>query len=89
MTLKGKNGPASAIGAKVTVTAGGKRQVLVNQWVTGYLSSNDPRLHVGLGKQKNVDLIEIVWSDGKTESFKNTAANRYITILQGTGIIKE
>lgn len=89
MTLKGKNGPASAIGAKVTVTAGGKKQMLVNQWVTGYLSSNDPRLHVGLGKQKNIDLIEIVWSDGKTESYKNIAANRYITILQETGIIKE
>ena len=89
MTLKGKNGPASAIGAKVTVTAAGKKQVVVNQWVTGYLSSNDPRLHVGLGKQKNIDLIEILWSDGKTESYKNIAANRYITILQGTGIIKE
>ena len=88
MTLKGKNGPASAIGAKVTVTAGGKTQVLVNQWVTSYLSSNDPRLHVGLGKQKNIDLIEIVWSDGKTETYKNITANRYITILQGTGISK-
>jgi hypothetical protein len=34
LTLKGKNGPASAIGAKVTVTAGGKKQVLVNQCAT-------------------------------------------------------
>ncbi len=52
VTLKGKNGPASAIGAKVTVTAGGKKQVLVNQWATSYLSNNDPRLHIGLGRQK-------------------------------------
>ena len=52
MTLLGKNGPATAIGAKVTVVAGGKKQVHINQWTTGYLSNNDPRLLIGLGKQK-------------------------------------
>ena len=67
LMLKGMDGPASAIGAKVTVTAGGKKQVLVNQWATGYLSNNDPRLHIGLGQQKQIDLLEINWSDGKKE----------------------
>ena len=56
LTLKGENGPASAIGAKVTVTTGNKKQVLVNQWATGYLSNNDPRMHVGLGDNKTIDL---------------------------------
>jgi enediyne biosynthesis protein E4 len=87
ITLKGKNGPASAIGAKVTVTAGEKKQVLVNQWTTGYLANNDPRLHIGLGRQKQVDLLEISWSDGKKETYKNIASDRYLTILQGKGII--
>jgi len=87
ITLIGKYGPASAIAAKVTVTAGGKRQVLVNQWSTGYLSNNDPRLHIGLGQQKHVDQIEIIWSDGNKEIYKNITADRYITILQGKGII--
>jgi hypothetical protein len=87
LTLKGKSGPASAIGAKVTVTAGDKKQVLVNQWTTGYLSNNDPRLHIGLGQQKQVDLIEINWSDGKKEIYKNIACDCYLTILQGKGII--
>ncbi len=87
LTLKGEKGPAAAIGAKVTVTAGGKKQVLVNQWATSYLSNNDPRLHVGLGKQKKVDLLEISWSDGKKEVYNNIACNRYITILEGKGIV--
>ena len=87
LTLKGKNGPASAIGAKVTVTAGEKRQVLVNQWATSYLSNNDPRLHIGLGRQKQIDLLEITWSDGKSEVYRNIACDRYLIILQGTGII--
>ncbi|MCX6254645.1 MAG: CRTAC1 family protein [Bacteroidia bacterium] len=87
LTLKGKDGPASAIGAKVTVTTGGKKQVLVNQWATSYLSNNDPRLHIGLGQQKQIDLLEINWSDGKKEVYKNIGSDRYITILEDKGIV--
>jgi len=89
LTLKGGKGPASAIGAKVTVTAGGRKQVLVNQWATSYLSNNDPRLHVGLGKEKTVEQLEIKWSDGKKEVYRNIACNRYITIVQGKGLVTE
>ena len=88
LTLKGKNSPASAIAAKVTVTAGGKKQVLINQWSTGYLSNNDPRLHIGLGKENKIDIMEIYWSDGEKETYNNIEADRYITIKQGTGLIR-
>ena len=87
LNLKGKNGPSSAIGAKVTVMAGLKRQVLVNQWATSYLSNNDPRLHIGLGQQGKIDQLEIKWSDGKKEVYLNIASDRYLTILQGKGIV--
>ncbi|MFN8241299.1 MAG: CRTAC1 family protein [Bacteroidales bacterium] len=85
--LKGANGPASAIAAKVTVTCNGKKQVLVNQSTTGYLSNSDPRLHVGLGVNSKVDKLEISWSDGKHEVINNVQADRYITIEQGKGIV--
>jgi hypothetical protein len=87
MTLKGKNGPASAIGAKVTVTAGGKKQVMINQWATSYLTNNDPRMHFGLGQAKQIDFIEIRWSDGKKEVYNKIDSDRYITIKEGTGIV--
>jgi enediyne biosynthesis protein E4 len=87
ITLRGKDGPASAIAARLTVTSGGKKQVFINQWTTSYLSNNDPRVRIGLGNQKQVDLLEIDWSDGKKEFYKNIAADRYITILQGKGIL--
>ena len=83
--LKGKNGPASAIGAKVIVKAGGKKQVLINQWATSYLSNNDPRLHIGLGQQKSVEQVEVNWSDGKKEIFKNIGIDRYSEIMEGKG----
>jgi hypothetical protein len=86
LTLKGKNGPASAIGAKVTVTAGGVKRVYVNQWTSGYLSNSDQRLHIGLGSQKMIDQIEINWTNGVKEIYKNITTNRYLTILQGKGV---
>jgi enediyne biosynthesis protein E4 len=88
LTLKGSKGPEAAIGAKVFITTGTAKQVLVNQMATSYLSNNDPRLHVGLGKQKAVDMLEITWADGKKEVYKDIACNRYISILQGKGIIE-
>jgi hypothetical protein len=89
LTLKGSKGPASAIAAKVVATAGGKKQVLVNQWTTSYLSNNDPRLHIGLGSAKSIDTLEIFWTGGKKEVFNNVAADRYITIMEGKGIIEK
>jgi hypothetical protein len=86
LTLKGKNGPISAISAKVTVQTGNKRQVFINQWSTSYLSNHDPRLHIGLGANKQADQIEIRWTDGKKEIYRNIAADRYLTVIQGTGM---
>jgi len=39
LSLKGKNGPAAAISAKVTVTVGDKKRVFVKPWATNYLSN--------------------------------------------------
>lgn len=89
ITLKGKEGQASAISAKVIVTTGDKRQVLVNQWATSYLSNNDPRIHAGLGRYKNIDTLEVHWSDGQKEVYRNVPANRYVIIEQGKGILQQ
>jgi len=86
ITLIGKQGSASAIGAKVTLESQGRRQVRVNQWATSYLSCNDPRIHFGLGTSNAVDRLEIRWSDGMVEVYKTPPINRYLTIVQGKGI---
>jgi enediyne biosynthesis protein E4 len=87
LTLLGDQGMYSAATARVIVYAGDKKQVFVNQWANGYLSNMDPRIHIGLGKQETVEKIEIVWPNGKTESYSNITANSYITIKEGTGIV--
>ncbi len=87
LTLKGEKGPASAIGAKITVISGGKKQVFVNQWTSGYLSNNDQRLHIGLGQQKLISKLEIKWPNGKQEVYENIKSDRYLTIIKGKGIV--
>jgi hypothetical protein len=78
--------PGAAVAAKISITAGGKKQVMINQAATSYLSVNDPRIHVGLGESKVADRLEILWTDGTKETFENIAADRYIRIVEGKGI---
>jgi hypothetical protein len=89
LTLIGSCGPVSAIGAKVTVKAGDMQQVKQNQWATTYLSSNDPRLHFGLGQNIVIDTMEIRWPDGRKEYFRELPVDHYMTVIEGRGIQKK
>jgi len=51
-----------------------------------YLSQNDLRLHFGLGSATTIDTVEVRWPTGKTESFKDVAADKIYTITEGQGI---
>jgi hypothetical protein len=87
ITLQGAFGPASAVSALVTVRTAEKTQVLVNQPANAYLSWNDPRMHVGLGKSDKIDELIIAWPMGKKEVYKNIKADQYITIVEDEGIL--
>jgi len=87
LTLKGEKGLASAIGAKITVLSEGKKQVFVNQWTSGYLSNKDQRLHIGLGQHKLISKLEVKWPNGTQEVFENIKSDRYLTIIEGKGIV--
>lgn len=89
LTLKGRTGVGPEIGAQVKVITEKEEQVLVNQWATTYLSFNDPRLHIGLGKADKIEKMEIRWMDGSVESYEDILPDRYITIIKGKGIINK
>ena len=85
LSLRGIQGLASGIGAKVTVRTGTKTQVLVNQWTSGYLSNKEPRIHAGLGDQVLIDELRIQWPDGTEEVYEKIEANQYLDFIQGKG----
>ncbi len=87
LTLTGPLGLSTGMGALVTVEAGGKKQVVINQWSMGYLSNNDPRLHVGLGPTQKIDRLVVRWPDGAKQTFADLEADRYITIDKNEGLL--
>jgi len=68
-------------GARVTVTSlAGQKQIYDVSSAGSYLSSNDPRLIVGLGNERGVRSIEVKWPSGKVQTIANPAINKYIRI---------
>ena len=71
--------------AVIRIEAGGKifwRQHQPNQ---GYASSQDPRVHFGLGSATQVEHVWIRWPDGKAEDFGSLPPDEIHTIRQGRG----
>lgn len=77
----------SAIGARLTLTTGGRRQIRELQSGSSYLAQNDLRAHFGLGRAERAERLEIRWPDGSTEVVENLAANHLVTVRQGKGIV--
>ncbi len=79
----------TAIGARVRVVTG--KHIQMNEVASGtsVMSQSDLRLHFGLGRAKEIDLIEVKWpTTQKIEKFARVGANQILTIREGSGIIK-
>ncbi len=85
--LTGTKSNRSAIGARVVVRYGGRRQVQEVLAQSSYVSVNDRRLHFGLGSAASAG-IEIRWPNGAVESFANVAADRLVVFKEGAGIVR-
>jgi hypothetical protein len=80
--LHGTKSNRSALGARVVVRDGARTQVQEVMSQSSYVSSNDPRLHFGLGSTATVD-IEVRWPLGLTAVHRNVAADQLITLYEG------
>ncbi len=85
--IGGPRSPRDAVGATVYLKAGGVRQRGDVLSGGSYLSSNDLRVHFGLGDNAGVESVEIHWPSGAKESMKLPAFDRIYTVSEGIGII--
>jgi len=85
--LEGTKSNRSAIGSRVVVQYGGRIQAQSVTSQASFLSSNDPRLHFGMGAASVAD-IQVLWPTGLSEKFTNVSANQLVTIREGEGIVK-
>jgi len=82
----GPKSPRDAVGATVYLTANGMRQRGDVLSGGSYLSSNDFRVHFGLGDAGDAGTAEIHWPSGSKETLKLPAVDRIYTLTEGKGI---
>jgi hypothetical protein len=83
----GSKSNSDAIGAMVTVKAGGTIQTAEVRSGCCYMSQSDLRLHFGLGVASRVDLLEVRWPSGAVERFPPPSVNGAVVVLvEGTGL---
>jgi hypothetical protein len=85
VVIRGTASNRDGIGAKVTVLAGGHRFVQEVRSGSSYISNNDMRLHFGLGKNTEVDRIEVRWPNGNIETFLGGSSDRFVKLTEGKG----
>ncbi len=82
----GSKSPRDAVGATVYLNANGMRQRGDVLSGGSYLSSNDLRVHFGLGDATVAGSMEIHWPSGAKEIVKLPAIDRIYTVTEGKGI---
>ena len=81
LALVGTKSNRAGYGARITVRdSTGRKQIFDVSSAGSYLSSNDPRVVVGLGTTMSVASIEIRWPSGHVQTINNPSLDRYLTI---------
>lgn len=87
LRFEGVRSNRSAIGARVTVWAGGRKQVQEVRSGSSFFSHSDLRLHFGLGSANGAERIEIEWPYGDLrETIGKVDAGQFVTITEGRGV---
>ena len=77
-TLSNRDG----IGAVVRATTPAGTQMRYNTLSRGFMSANEPRVHIGLGAQEQIATLRVKWPSGNVQTFENLPADRSYTITE-------
>jgi enediyne biosynthesis protein E4 len=81
--LKGKVNNSQGIGAVLTLqTQSESTQVRQHNPMTGFLSSNDPVIHFGLGDATKIQQVTVTWPNGHQQRHEGLQANHSYTIVE-------
>lgn len=80
ISVKGRKSNRFGLGATVKLETSEGQQVREINNVASFLSSNDIRLHFGLGKARIIQRIEILWPSGTKQILKDIAVNQILVV---------
>ncbi len=82
--LVGTDSNRDAVGARVYAKAGGAQQMREVALGDGYGSQNTLRQYFGLGDRAQIDELIVRWPrSGRSQTFRNVAADRIVQITEG------
>jgi hypothetical protein len=71
-----------AIGARLSVTTGKGTQVAEVRSGCSFLSSSDPRVHFGLGREDHIKELTIRWPSGRRSVLMNVTTDQVLTVTE-------
>jgi hypothetical protein len=85
LKLTGKKCNPDGVGARIRWQAGSMKRSMMKVGGGGYLSSHDPRVVLGIGRNDKFDWIEIQWPRPSTlvQRFTDLPLDRYVSIVEG------
>ena len=78
INVEGSEQNKFGIGAKAIIYYNGQQQIVENTVTRGFISSVDHGMFFGLGKETNVDKVEVIWPNGTSNVFEDVMANTTI-----------
>jgi hypothetical protein len=83
--LAGTQSNRDGIGSRVFVRCGSRSWIDEVRSGSSYSSSNDLRLHFGLGDCAQLESIRVRWPNGREETFPGRSADQIVTLKEGSG----
>lgn len=81
--LIGTRSNRDGIGTRVVATVGGHKYYAWQNGGSGFGSMNSRIVHLGVGANRRIDLLEIDWPDGLRQRFPHILTGRRIEIIEG------
>jgi hypothetical protein len=86
--LIGTKSNRAAVGARVTVYTPAMTQIDEVRGGGSYNSTNDTRLHFGLGHNAMMSAVKVQWPSGLKQEFRNVAGDAIYEIVEGGALKK-
>ena len=72
----------NAVGAKILLSTADSTQIREIYAGESYMSTNSLIAEFGLGKSNQVQILQVIWTNGKTQTLQNISVNQLIQITQ-------
>lgn len=80
--LEGTRSNRDGLGARITISAGGREQTAWARSGSSYLSANDRRVHFGLGPARSVDRLTVHWPSGSESTLRDVPADHLLSLRE-------